>query len=181
MTEIWKTIKENSSYQVSNIGRVRSLPKHVLNKYGTTSLRRGKILKPCGKKNGYLLVGLSNAKLGCKHPFVHRLVALYFVGGKTLKRNQVNHKDGNKLNNFADNLEWVTAKENSDHAIRIGKKRSKGENNGNSKMTADSVRKMISLHRTERYAPKQIAKLFKMSESATYKAISGFSWKHIKR
>ena len=71
-------------------------------------------LKPYSHYKGYLRVDLSN-KDGKKHFKVHRLVAQAFIPNEEGKP-QVNHKDGNKHNNSITNLEWVTNRENCDHA-----------------------------------------------------------------
>ena len=74
------------------------------------------------KHNGYILKGRPNSKgylrvsIGKKLMFIHRLVAEKYVPNPNGKE-QVNHKDGNKLNNCADNLEWVSNKENRNHAV----------------------------------------------------------------
>lgn len=79
--------------------------------------RRVKILKP-GKVNGYLDVVLTKDYIQ-KHHYVHRLVAQAFICNSENKP-QVNHKDGNKLNNNYTNLEWSTRVENMQHAITTG-------------------------------------------------------------
>jgi len=77
------------------------------------------------KATGHVLKGQKNSKgylrvcIGKKFYFVHRLVAEKYVKNPSGKE-QVNHIDGNKLNNSADNLEWVTNKENREHAVKEG-------------------------------------------------------------
>lgn len=100
--EIWKPILNCDRYVVSNLGNVRHVNK-------TTCLYQG-------NWGDYHIVRLG--KYGGSH-LVHRLVAQAFVPNPEDKP-QVNHKDGNKHNNCADNLEWVTASENAQHAIRTG-------------------------------------------------------------
>lgn len=115
--EEWREIPENNNYEVSNLGRVRS-KNRIINQFGRKQnydrIMQGKILKPRKQNGGYLLVWL--CKDGeCKAYTVHRLVAKCFVTGNG---NDVNHKDGNKENNRADNLEWVNRAENIKHAYR---------------------------------------------------------------
>lgn len=103
MEEIWKDIRGiDSKHEISNKGRVRNK-------------KTGKILSPKNSKGWYLSVQLLvNGKY--KTFRIHRLVAQYFVPNPN-KLPIVNHKDLNKQNNFAENLEWVTYKENTQHAI----------------------------------------------------------------
>ena len=78
------------------------------------NLKWGREVKPQQNDKGYLRVQMVG-----RMRFVHRLVAEKYVPNPDGKP-QVNHKDGNKLNNHADNLEWVTNKENRAHAVKYG-------------------------------------------------------------
>ena len=102
--EIWKDIPEYSNYQISSLGNVRS------NKYGDWRL-----LKPALDGAGYLIVYLRKDKKSIRF-HVHRLVAQVFVNGDG---SDVNHKNGTKTDNRADNLEWCSRSENMKHAIRV--------------------------------------------------------------
>lgn len=114
MSESWLPIRGYVGfYEVSSLGRVRSLDRMVRSRNGK-ALRKGKILKSYSPL-GYNMVRLSKNNKQ-KNFAVHRLVAFAFLN-KCRKRNFVNHIDGNKLNNNADNLEWVTTKENFEHAV----------------------------------------------------------------
>ena len=102
--EEWRDVENTSGeYQVSNRGRVKSL------KNGKETILNGWI-----QNTGYKTVSINNKKES-----VHRLVAKAFVPNPHNKR-FVNHIDGNKQNNLYTNLEWVTPKENVQHAYRIG-------------------------------------------------------------
>lgn len=72
-----------------------------------------------GKKNGYLSFNLTLPQGQKKRVYAHRLVALHFIPNENKNKKDVNHKDGNKLNNCVDNLEWVTPSENQQHAIAL--------------------------------------------------------------
>ena len=106
----------NDLYEVSNHGRVKSLPKSGGNGY------KSKILKQEVRANGatdYNRVSLcSGGKV--KRFFVHRLVATHFIENTKNKR-CVNHIDNNGLNNNVKNLEWCTHKENSAHSVKQGR------------------------------------------------------------
>lgn len=109
--EIWKDIKGYEGYyQVSNLGNVRSL-----DRFDGVHDRKGTKIKPNLKQNGYLQVGLRKHNKR-KWFGVHRLVATYFLRNPNNKP-QVNHIDCNKQNNNVSNLEWVTGKENQEHAV----------------------------------------------------------------
>lgn len=96
-------------YQVSNMGRVKSLTRKVWN-----YTKPGRILKPGAKENGYLHVGLSNGLNVEKHAHVHRLVAKAFIPNPN-NYPEVNHKNMNKADNRVENLEWCTPRYNKAH------------------------------------------------------------------
>ena len=113
MKEIWRDIVGYEGlYQVSNLGRVKSL--------GNNKTRKEKVLKP-ETINGYLRVCLFKEKKG-KHILVHRLVADAFIPNIDNKP-YIDHIDGNPKNNIIDNIRWCTHNENMNNPIakqRIG-------------------------------------------------------------
>jgi len=102
--EIWKEIGNHKGYSVSNMGRVRR-----------DADNRIKRLTP--DTNGYLMTGFGTVP-NQKLELVHRLVAQAFVENP-LNKTQINHKNGVKSDNRADNLEWCTAQENDLHKTRV--------------------------------------------------------------
>ena len=133
------------------------------------SLKRGnKEVKPQPNGKGYLRVHIAGRMY-----FVHRLVAEKYVPNPDNKP-QVNHKDGNKLNNNADNLEWVTNQENRNHAVEHGL-HLQGEACSWSKLTAKAV-KFIREH-TE-YDSKELAEMFGVSSSHIRQIRRNETWKN---
>lgn len=108
--EEWRDVPGfDGVYQVSNLGRVRSLPRKVWN-----YTKPGRIMADYCKPNGYKTVGLSHGGKHCKHAYVHRLVAQAFIPNPE-NLPEINHKNFDKKDNRVSNLEWVTSAENKAH------------------------------------------------------------------
>lgn len=114
--EIWKDISGYVGlYQVSNLGRVKSLTREIERKTGNYKIQ-GKILSLIKMKNGYLRVGLYKNKKYKLHA-VHRLVAQNFLNNPN-NFPQVNHKNEVKTDNRVENLEWTTREKNINFGTR---------------------------------------------------------------
>lgn len=122
MNEIWKDIiGYEGIYQISNTGRVRSLPRKTRYRNGRVVQHKGKILVPQKNSAGYQRVPLARNGVHTA-VFVHRLVAIHFVENPNPSEfTIVNHLDCNPLNNNSENLEWTTMKGNSLHAFKSGR------------------------------------------------------------
>lgn len=117
MNEIWVKVNGFDYYEISNFGKVRSVDRISVYKNGTKRLYKGKCLSPGHMTSGYLFVCLYNSDGKRINLSLHRLVAQHFIANPENKP-QVNHIDGNKENNFFDNLEWNTNKENIQHSYK---------------------------------------------------------------
>jgi NUMOD4 motif-containing protein/HNH endonuclease len=117
MREKWRDIKGYKGYyQVSNYGRVKSISRVVKIRTGFRATPE-KILQPGKNEWGYLYVILFKGNIG--KPFrVNRLTATAFKKNP-LNKPEVNHLDGDRTNNYANNLEWTTKKENMFHIKRL--------------------------------------------------------------
>jgi hypothetical protein len=124
LEEEWRpVVGYKGIYEISSHGRVRSLTREVSYSRGEAILKqivKGVVLRQKTTWRGYLEVKLSSGGR-CKTYKTHRLVAETFVPNLEDKP-VVNHKDGDKQNNFPDNLEWMTHSENLQHAYDTGLK-----------------------------------------------------------
>lgn len=106
-------------YEVSDLGRIRSVDRIVVGKDGVSYPRKGRVLRPCPNKNvEYLTVGLWQDNVG-KTYYVHRLVAQAHIPNPH-NLPEVNHINGVRLSNHKSNLEWVTRVGNAQHAVDTG-------------------------------------------------------------
>jgi len=172
MDEIWKpVIGYDGMYEVSNYGNVRS---YLNYQWGVKNTPH--ILKQCkcGRQRDYFGVNL----LGSVKR-VHRLVAQSFIDNPNNKP-FINHKDGNKSNNKIENLEWCTAKENTQHAYETGLLNNKGEHCITSKLTKNDVVKIRKIYKDGGVTQKQIAKIWGVSRSQIGFIVTKKRWKHLK-
>lgn len=108
MEEIWKDIEGYEGYEVSNLGRVKSLD------YRRTGAER--VLKPAYSGNGYLFVNLYKDGKEKKH-YIHRLVAAAFIPNPH-NLPEINHINEQKEDNRVENLEWCTQEYNRNYGTR---------------------------------------------------------------
>ena len=114
MSETWKPVSgDQPGYEVSNLGRVRSLSRTIVERGGRERKIPGTVLTPFRLSKGYLGV-----TIGGRTKKVHRLVAAAFIGNAPGK--QVRHLDGNPHNNCVENLEYGTNSENQRDSVRHG-------------------------------------------------------------
>ena len=177
--EIWRDIKGYEGlYQVSNMGRVKSLERTVTRKNGRKYTVKELILKPNSDGHGYLRVDLGNGSGKGKTIKVHRLVCEAFHKNPENKP-CVNHIDENKTNNTASNLEWCTYEENNNHGshnARIAKALSKPVG----QYTLDG--KLIKVWKSTMEVERQLGFSFKHIRAVArgkQKTAYGYVWKYI--
>lgn len=125
MEEIWKDVPGYEwAYEVSNLSRIRSKDRLVIDSLGRHRHLQGKLKKASKGSDGYYSVSLCDGNTE-RHVSLHRIVATAFIPNPE-KKLEVNHIDGDKSNNCLDNLEWVTPKENIAHASRLGLRKNVG-------------------------------------------------------
>lgn len=154
------------NYYVTNTGKVWSQISH-------------KEMIPIIDKDGYLRVRLT-LNSGKRRNFpVHCLVLMMFAPVINMMSLQVNHIDGNKFNNNIDNLEWCTSQENISHAVKLGLRYDKGEQNNSHKLSNSDVLKIREMCSNHEDTQRNISKLYGVHEDTIYKISSGKSWKHL--
>lgn len=156
-----------------------NFPNYKINKEGKVYLNNEKEKAPSKCKKGYLHITLS--RFGIKKTFlVHRLTALSFIPNPN-NLPQVNHKDGNKLNNCIDNLEWCTCSENLKHAFSLGlsKANNEGAKNPKAKLTENDVLEIKALIKSKFIPQNKIAKMYNIDATVISGIKKGTKWKNI--
>ena len=179
--EVWKDIKNyEGNYQVSDLGRVKSLARLKEIRKGIFVNKKENFLKPTKNRKGYLNLKLCKKSDGVcseKSVIIHRLVANEFLENP-LNKPQVNHKNGIKDDNRVDNLEWATGSENVIHALANNLKISiKGSEHKNSKLTEKEVLEIRAIGRTKTL--KEIAKIYNVDMSLISLILLEKAWKHL--
>lgn len=119
MTEEWRSVCGfEGLYEVSSTGKIRSLDRYVNSRNNSREFKKGVTMKAQINHKGYMTVVLHKENKPYSKT-VHRIVAEAFLENKN-NLPQINHKDTNKTNNNASNLEWISNYDNMQHAIKHG-------------------------------------------------------------
>lgn len=164
MMEEWRDLDDY--YAVSSLGKVKRKSGYVYssNKHGQYRKRvKETILKQAIKQDGYSYVVLCYSG-NILNAVVHRLVARVFL---TNQKEEVNHLDGNRLNNCVANLEWCTRQGNIDHRSSLGRQ-AKGIKVGSCKLSEVEVKKIKGYLR-DGIGITTLAKRFKVVENTIWK------------
>lgn len=168
MNEKWKQVKGHEYYEVSNLGKARSY-----NMTGAGHKRRKipVILRP-GKTRGYTTYSFNG-----KTYRAHRVVAIHFIPNPENKP-QVNHINGNKSDNRAENLEWCSISENHKHAFESGLKCHKGESHPISKLSEADV---LKIRESAKYGwtMQDLAERYNVASSTISRIVHRKRWAHL--
>jgi hypothetical protein len=192
--EVWKPIPGfQGKYSVSNLGNIRC-ENHL------RPSEFGRIMRPFLTDSGYARINLSGPN-GRRHFFVHRLVALAFIG-EPPEGHVINHIDHNPLNNRLSNIEYVTQRENIHKSIDAGRwdhvDRSRprvsgdahplrrrpelvrrGEKSTSAKLTAEQVKEIRAKHANQHIGARRLAKEYGVSPSAIKFILARRNWAHL--
>jgi hypothetical protein len=169
--EIWKDYPYGRLYEVSNQGRIKRKSYTTNNNHTLPEV----ILKWQYSADGYAYVGVNTDKTDgkLKNRRVHVLVAETFLNNDNPEeKTQVNHKDGNKLNNIVSNLEWVTPKENCIDRSKNGLQPAKTYTY-KGKLTKEQREEILFRLSTERISRRAIAKEYNVSHTTINSLVNG--------
>lgn len=174
--EEWRSITSNSvpnvipnTYFVSNFGEV----------YSKFSNRKLTLVESA---NGYFRVGIMKLSGETRYQLIHRIVMIEFTGEHELNVHwkQINHKDGNKANNFIGNLEWVTPSQNIQHAFDTGLKTAvKGEDCPRSTITNEQAEQVGYYLSLGKYSHKQISEITGIPLHIIDNVSRGSTWRSV--
>lgn len=169
--EEWRRIEEfKGMYEVSNLGRVRS--------YVRSKIPR--LLKPYTDPRGYQQIVFTIARKSTTR-WLHRLVAHAFIPNPD-SRPEVNHKDANKQNNAASNLEWVTSRENTIHGYRFGVIKPpclRGEQGNHSRLTEADVLEIRRIYTPRVISQSMLAARFGVTKTTIRHILQRRTWTHV--
>ena len=177
--EIWKDVKGYEGlYQVSNLGKVKSLKKIITTKKGWFLPKKECVLKYKKGNHGYIRVMLYKNKKGISFG-VHKLVIIAFIPNPENKP-EPNHKNGIKTDNRVVNLEWVTKSENAIHSYKMGlQKPLRGSDVKTSNVTNSEVLEIRRKYKWNVYTMEMLAKEYNMSRSGIFYIVKRLTWTHI--
>jgi hypothetical protein len=179
--EIWKVVPDtNDLLFVSNRGGVKSESFSYTQSNGKIYVLKAKVKKLTLGNNGYY-----HFRFKGKQYLLHRAIGLAFIPNPNNEAT-INHKDGDKLNNDIDNLEWVSYGDNSLHALRTGLRKPacglRGSDNHLSKLSREDVNFILDNFKkvvSDRLTQAELARMFEVSSTAILKIRRGVNWKYL--
>lgn len=169
--EIWKPIENfEHSYQISNFGRIKSLPRKVIYRDGRIRSYNEKILNLRIDPKGYYFISLYKNTILIQER-IHRLVAKAFIPNPENKP-CVNHLDSDRLNNNLINLEWCTYSENTKHGVKQGNIKNPAK-----KITEEIVLEIRNYNKNNKITQDKLGDMFNLSQTQISRIINFKNWK----
>lgn len=175
MDEIWKPVPYelySAAYSVSNTGRVKP---NVISRY---SKNKTEFMTGCLSPRGYLHVSLTGTGSQQRSCFIHRMVALAFLGPPPFPSAIVCHNNSCKTDNRAENLRWGTHKSNAADREAAGHTR-RGETSGMSKLTEHDVRTIRALYAEGGITQWELARRFNVYQTVISRVVLRKLWTHV--
>ncbi len=169
--EEWRIVADFPNYEVSSLGRVRTILANNRSPAGT-------ILRSSSSQRYLTISGPYRVGQPRLHSSVHALICTAFHGPRPTPLHHAAHWDGDRRNNAASNLRWATPKENRADTARHGRI-SRGETHSRHILTTKQVIEIKILLATTANSIQEIASLFHISRSAINLIKSGKNWSHI--
>lgn len=175
--EEWRPVTDfEGYYEVSNLGRVRSLTRRRKSRHKHGAIHKGRVIRLGTHTNGYKFIPLRVDRVAC-YRRVHRVVLEAFVGRCPNGMNCC-HKDGDKSNNRLDNLRWDTQRANALDKRKHGTD-NRGTKHWNSKLTEDDIREIRRLIKTDVWNARKLAIHYGITESCMSNILHRKTWKHV--
>jgi len=183
--EIWKPVAGYPYYEVSNLGRVRTLSRWIEYTRSNTGDKvhrrviKGQIIKPVPDKDGYVFVGMVGygRRKNCIK-YVHRMVARAFIGKPPPGKKLVMHLDDIPANNWVTNLQWGSHMDNV--RDRDSKSRqARGSRNGFAKLTEAEVIQMVTYSLIPAMSDVEVGKIFGVTDANVRLIRNGSQWSHV--
>lgn len=140
-----------------------------------------KYMKTSIDKDGYITISLRNTLGGYSHFGIHRLLMITYFPIDNMEEMTVNHIDGNKFNNSFDNLEWVTASENTRLAHETKYNNTVGEKHGKAKLTEEQAKRIIELIKEGRGTREIKKEIPFVTRNMVSQIKHNRTWKHLPR
>jgi len=182
--EIWKPVigvkgdLYDGYYEVSNLGRVKMLPRLLRHNKGMRISKEKIVIGT----NSYGYKVVSFKKDGIKTmKSIHTLVAMAFIKNPNPEKfNMINHLNSNRSDNRVENLEWCDAKRNAKHAYEAGRlKITRGSDRNTAILNEDKVLAIKLLYKTGKFSYWKLANLFNIGKTTIQGIINGTKWAHV--
>lgn len=171
----WRDVPSIKHVQASRCGKIRTMDKTIFPKGGFIKVKRwkGRLLRDFNNGHGYRYITLSYPVRA--NYYVHRIIAETWCDNPN-QYNEINHKDFNRKNNHADNLEWVSRKENMQHNVDHDRV-SYGEKSGTNKLKETQILEILNHFKENPTANKtNVANKYGIGDPTIHKILFGKRW-----